>query len=65
MKNVFVFVFRTSHFNVGFYSQVAQWYRFHLLRREIQKTQVQFLCLEDPLEKEVATHSSIIAWESP
>ena len=23
------------------------------------------LCLEDPLEKEMATHSSIITWEMP
>ena len=28
-----------------------------------QETQVQFLCQEDPLEKEMATHSSILAWE--
>ena len=30
-----------------------------------QETQVQFLGQEDPLEKEVATHPSIIAWEIP
>ena len=29
----------------------------------IQKTQVQSQGQEDPLEKEVATHSSILAWE--
>ena len=28
----------------------------------VQETQVQFLGLEDPLEKGVATHSSIPAW---
>ena len=28
-----------------------------------QKTWVQSLGLEDPLEKEIATHSSILAWE--
>ena len=22
-------------------------------------------CIEDPLEKEMATHSSILAWETP
>ena len=27
--------------------------------------QVQALGLEDPLEKEMATHSSILAWEIP
>ena len=30
-----------------------------------QETQVQFLHLEDTLEKETATHSSIFAWEIP
>ena len=30
-----------------------------------QKTQIQSLCWEDPLEKEMATHSSILAWEVP
>ena len=30
-----------------------------------QETQVQFLDWEDPLEKEMATHSSILAWRIP
>ena len=30
-----------------------------------QETSVQSLDLEDPLEKEMATHSSILAWEIP
>ena len=29
------------------------------------ETQVQSLGLEDPLEKELATHSSLLAWEIP
>ena len=29
------------------------------------ETQVQFLGREDPLEKEVATHFSILAWKIP
>ena len=29
------------------------------------ETGVQFLGQEDPLEKEMATHSSILAWEIP
>ena len=29
------------------------------------ETRVQFLGQEDPLEKEIATHSSILAWEIP
>ena len=28
----------------------------------VQETQVQSLGQEDPLEKEIATHSSIVAW---
>ena len=30
-----------------------------------QETWVQSLGQEDPLEKEIATHSSILAWEIP
>ena len=30
-----------------------------------QEIQVQSLGWEDPLEKEMATHSSILAWETP
>ena len=30
-----------------------------------QETRVQFLGWEDPLEKEMATHSSILAWRIP
>ena len=29
----------------------------------VQETQVRFLGWEDPLEKEMATHSSILAWK--
>ena len=29
----------------------------------VQEIQVQSLSQEDPLEKEIATHSSILAWE--
>ena len=31
----------------------------------MRDTLVQFLVWEDPLEKEKATHSSILAWRSP
>ena len=31
----------------------------------MQETQVQSLGREDPLEKEMATHSSILAWKVP
>ena len=32
---------------------------------EMQETWVKSLGGEDPMEKEVATHSSILAWEIP
>ena len=41
---------------------VAQWYRICL---PIQETQVQSLDQEDPLKKDMATHSNILAWEIP
>ena len=31
----------------------------------MQETQVQSLGWEDPLEKEMATHSSVLAWRIP
>ena len=31
----------------------------------VQETWVRSLCREDPLEKEMATHSSILAWGIP
>ena len=43
-------------------SLLAQWERIHLL---MQETQFRSLGWEDPLEKEMATHSSILAWEVP
>ena len=33
--------------------------------QEMQGMQVQFLGQEDPLQREMATHSSILAWEIP
>jgi len=37
--------------------------RIHLPMQETQKTQAPSLGGEDPLEKETATHSSILAWK--
>ena len=33
--------------------------------QETHEMQVQFLGWEDPLEKEMATHSSILTWRIP
>ena len=46
-------------------SQVAQWLRSHLPMHKMQETWVQSLGWEDPLEKEMATHSSIRARTIP
>ena len=43
-------------------SLVAQWVKEPLT---MQQTWVQSLCQEDLLEKEMATHFSILAWETP
>ena len=43
-------------------SLVAQWWTIPL---PVQEMRVRSLGQEDPLEKEMATHSSILAWEIP
>ena len=45
--------------------KVALWERIPLPMQETQETQVQSLGWGYPLEKEMATHSSILAWEIP
>ena len=46
-------------------SQVAQWDITCLPIQETLEMQVLSLGLEDPLEEEMATHSSIVAWKIP
>ena len=46
-------------------SQEAQVVKNLLSMQEAQKTWVQSLCWKDPLEEEMATLSSILAWETP
>ena len=41
--------------------QVAQWWRIRLPGQETQETWVRPLGQKDPLEEEMATHSSILA----
>ena len=43
-------------------SQVAQVIKNLPVTQELQEPQVQSLGQEDPLEEEMATHSSILAW---
>ena len=44
---------------------MAHWVKNLPAMQEAQETQVQSLGWEDPLEKEMATHSSIFAWKTP
>ena len=46
-------------------SQVAQWINNPSAMQEMPETQVPFLGQEDPLEEEMTTHSSILAWKIP
>ena len=47
---------------------ICKWYMVAQLVKNLpkmQETQVQFQGQEDPLEKEMSTHSSILAWKIP
>ena len=55
MQGVCEFMERASH--------VVQWSRICLPMQEKQETWFWSLGQEDPLEKEMATHSNILAWE--
>ena len=50
--------------SMGYYPAGLPWW---LSGKEshLQETQVQSLGRKDPLEKEMATHSSIVAWKIP
>ena len=46
-------------------SLVAQWVKSPPAMKEMQETQVRSLGWEDPLQKDTATHSNILAWKIP
>ena len=46
-------------------SQVAQGLRIRLPMKRMREMQVRFLGWEDALEKEMASHSNILAWDIP
>ena len=60
---IYIYELRTSQQEWA--SQAVQWYRIHLPMQETQETRVRSLGREDPLEQEMATHSSILAWRIP
>ena len=43
----------------------AQWVKNTLATQKTQETHVRSLDRKDPLEEEMATHSSILAWRIP
>ena len=47
------------------YLWASQWQRTHLPAQELQEMGVQSLGREGPLEKEMATRSSVLAWRTP
>ena len=51
----------------GFYLRLPQWLsgKESPAKQETHKTGVQPLGQEDPLEEEMVTHSSILAWKIP
>ena len=44
---------------------MAQWVKNPPAMQQTQETWVRSLGQEDPLEKEMSTHSSILAWRIP
>ena len=44
---------------------MAQWLRMYLAMQDTQEIGVRSLGWEDPLEEEIATCSSILAWKIP
>ena len=44
---------------------MALWVKNLPVMQETQETQIQFLGQEEPLEKKMVTHSSILAWRIP
>ena len=46
-------------------SSVVQWVKNSPAMQETQEMQVRSLGWEGPLEKEMATHSSVLAWRLP
>ena len=44
---------------------MAQWVKKPPAVQETLEMQARSMCQEDPLDEEMATHSSILAWEMP
>ena len=64
IKNVFCFVLRHTRIHDRDFPGGAVVKHLPAIQ-ETQETEVQSLGQEDPQEKEMATHSSILAWKIP
>ena len=72
--NMFIYLNSDLNVKMGFLLDIilniwvlpmVQWQRILLPMQETQETRVWSLRWENPLEKEMATHSSILTWENP
>ena len=48
--------------NQNWASLISQWVKNPPTMQEMEEIRARSLCWEDPLEEEMATHSSILAW---
>ena len=60
---MYILSYRRHHFGLSRWR--VQWQRTRLPMQEAQEMPVRSLGGEDPLEKEMATHSSVLAWRIP
>ena len=59
-------ILRVSFLNIDkLISGLPWWLSGKKIHLPMQEMQVQSVGQEDPLEKEMATHSSVLAWEIP
>ena len=60
-------IISNSYLRVGFHMERRKAYVAHMVKNlsTMQETRVWSLGQQDPLEKEMATHSSILAWKIP
>ena len=52
-------------FNIGLSGSICHFTVVYIVPHAKQETWVQSLSQEDPLEEEIATHSSILTWQIP
>ena len=70
-ESLWVKAYMCCFYFLNFFLLTYSWFRASLVAQTVKKlpamqeTQVRSLGQEDPLEKEMATHSSILAWRIP